>query len=67
MACKRAGRWLGGCRFEPVYNVTPPSMKGVKGPTKGLLALFDSLSKRDFIGMACTRCGHVQPSGDANG
>jgi hypothetical protein len=53
--CPRAGRWIGGCKFEPRYSRIP-----IKAEHAFWLIgqeRIDSLAKRIYVRDVCVRCG----------
>ena len=60
--CPRFGKWIGGCKFEPRYERSPPTI----APTwlRGRAILFEedvaaiaALSGEGYCGDVCIRCG----------
>jgi len=61
--CPREGRWFGGCRWEPRYDVEAPTKA-----LESILARQWSTTEEDrarlvrratYRGEACTRCGRI--------
>ena len=60
MSAPKCTSWLGH-RFEPRYSLTPPVLTKV-GPAddaRGTLLVIESLTKREYAGDVCTRCGCI--------
>lgn len=59
--CPRAGRWIGGCKFEARYDRIPPSEKFADGVSWSIEAtkLIERSTKRLYVADVCTRCGKV--------
>jgi hypothetical protein len=49
---------LFGHKFEPRYTLTPPgSMNVGNGSPSAICAVIDQLTKREYQGDVCARCG----------
>ncbi|HDR9497071.1 TPA: hypothetical protein QDC06_000258 [Burkholderia cepacia] len=65
--CPRAGRWIGGCKFEARYDKIPPSDSLVDAVSWSFSAqeIIASATKKIYIADVCTRCGKVIKREDA--
>jgi hypothetical protein len=57
--CPRFGRWIGGCKFSPRYDLGEPhSAYNLSGGTAAALAYInDSLKPKTYVRDVCERCG----------
>lgn len=66
--CPRIGKLIGGCKFEPVYDTTPPALEEFgefSGAAGAWVLLARELTAKKFRGAVCTRCGRVADQGSA--
>lgn len=65
--CPRAGRWIGGCRFEARFDVGAPAVKLPLGvapgevlwvPSEQVAALHAS-KPQTYVRDVCVRCGRT--------
>jgi hypothetical protein len=61
--CERKNKWIGGCKFEARYDITPPTkipyeIAASFDPAQGIRAL----SKQSYVCDVCTRCGKTTTS-----
>lgn len=66
--CDRAGKWVGGCRFEPRYDEPVLSEMEKMTGREGYVRLGDgdkfvwqnqSLGQRTYVHDICIRCGKI--------
>lgn len=57
--CLRAGRFFGGCKFEPRYDTIPSGEINVKGSSRAATDLIQAAARRIYVRDVCTRCGHT--------
>lgn len=57
--CVRKGKWIGGCRFEPRYDKSPPQTGGMEFEGGGLEPILEALRKVTYVADVCTTCGKV--------
>lgn len=57
--CERAGKWIGGCRFEARYELSAPGLKieSYEGPR--LVDVIEASRAKTYVHDICTRCGKV--------
>jgi len=62
--CARKGKWIGGCRFEPRYDVSEP----IVPVTLRSATRFDpqDWTRRSYVADVCTTCGKVVSRLDTN-
>lgn len=54
----REGRWIGGCRCEPRYDVEPPEyIPAMKGSAQAMSAWIEAASTKSYVRDVCIRCG----------
>ena len=61
--CKGIFGWMFGHRFEPMHNSIPPDLNGFKlnGSTaKEGIAILQALTRKEAVGVWCSRCGAQQ-------
>jgi len=58
MTCPREGRWIGGCKFEPRYDLGQADFSAFTS-LKGhdVVELADKLRKKTYVKDVCVRCG----------
>lgn len=56
--CERIGKWIGGCRFEPRYDVGEPKIHG-KITGYDLPAVLEASKPKTYIHDICIRCGKI--------
>lgn len=58
--CARAGKWIGGCRFEPRYDVGNPDLSRFRNITGyDLPAVLNASKPKTYVHDVCARCGKV--------
>lgn len=65
--CKRAGRLIGGCKFEARYDVIPPEGFGMYdcGVVQFLLPHeIETRTKHIYVCDVCVRCGKAIERGE---
>jgi len=58
--CPRLGKWIGGCRFEPRYDLGPADLSSfdtLEG--RGSLALVEKMRAKTYVHDVCTTCGKI--------
>lgn len=58
--CPRLGKWIGGCRFEPRYDLGPADLSvfnSVRGG--GFLDLVEKMRAKTYVHDICTTCGKI--------
>lgn len=61
--CKRAGRWIGGCKFEPRYDEGPVERASVvtaeisRASDEAVRAIMRGNIQQNYVRDVCTRCG----------
>ena len=58
IACSRRDKWIGGCKFEPRYDLAPADisrMTSLSGHGTGLF--LEKLQRQTYIGDVYIRCG----------
>lgn len=65
MTCPHTGKWLGGCRFEPRYDVGSPRGKfdRIEGGVD-LVELLNSTKPKTYIHDICVVCGKIVQRSD---
>ncbi|KWN80852.1 hypothetical protein WM24_23740 [Burkholderia ubonensis] len=57
--CPRAGRWIGGCKFEVRYDLIPLAARtDLLAPYQSIMEI-EARTKRIYVADVCTRCGKV--------
>jgi hypothetical protein len=51
------GKWLRGCKFVAAYHETPPNVERLSYTGFDAAGLISRLTKREFVGTFCERCG----------
>ena len=67
--CSRAGRWIGGCKFEPRYDLSEPdqSLRDTVRYADEIPAYTVKLlvNKSTYVRDVCVRCGKtIERSGE---
>lgn len=55
--CERFGKWIGGCRFEPRYDLGASGLKvnGARG--YDLEKIAEAYRDKTYVADVCIRCG----------
>lgn len=56
--CPRFGKWIGGCRFEARYDLSPADLSqfaDLRGTGTG--AFLERLRSKTYVRDVCIRCG----------
>lgn len=63
-ACERRGKWIGGCRFEPRYDLSPADLSRFETLSGNVAGSFmEKLRAKTYRGDVCVRCGSVVNDG----
>jgi len=54
--CERRNKWIGGCSFEPRYNLSEP----IFPPTLRRADDVEMFRRKIYVGEVCTRCGRFE-------
>jgi hypothetical protein len=57
--CERKGKWIGGCKFEPVYDTSPSDFSALSGEQRVSLSFVEKLRSVTYRGSICKRCGKI--------
>jgi hypothetical protein len=63
--CARKGKWIGGCRFEPRYDVSEPIFPSTLKSVDRFIA--EEWRRKTYIGEACVTCGKFIEREDHDG
>ena len=55
--CPRFGKWIGGCKFEPRYDVGPPDFSAFTRFKNMHAGFAETLKPEKYICDVCVRCG----------
>ena len=55
--CPRLDKWIGGCRFEAVFEQGPASVKAHNSWGFDLPEIIEASKRRVYVHHYCTRCG----------
>lgn len=53
--CERFGKWIGGCKFEPRYDLVPMNMERAWG--YDVARMIEASKSRVYVADVCVRCG----------
>jgi hypothetical protein len=59
--CKRQGKWIGGCKFEPRYDLSRADMSSFTEIRGGFN--LEPLREKTYRGDVCVRCGKTVNEG----
>lgn len=56
--CQRKGKWIGGCNFEPRYDLSEPDLSRFKTfKSRNVAEFLDALRKKTYVKDVCITCG----------
>lgn len=59
MPCERRGKWFGGCKFEPRYDLGAADLTPFESIKATSSALFETMRTKTYRGDVCVRCGAI--------
>lgn len=58
MSCERKGKWFGGCKFEPRFDLSAPDLSRFSSfKTSEPEEVLEKMRKRTYVKDVCTTCG----------
>lgn len=57
--CYRLGKLIGGCKFEPRYDLGPPDLSRFTSMKNAHPEFFEALKPKTYVHDVCIRCGTI--------